>query len=72
MEKAILAKMDEAARARAIHCQETNAGAKNAPMPDPELVRPPGQVVAPKPLPGLILRSQGQSRIDALRRAQGG
>jgi len=71
-EERILAIQARAARARAKHCQETNAGNRNAPLPEPELLRPPGQVVAPAKLPGLILRSRGLDRIDAMRRSQGG
>jgi len=71
-EQRILAIQAEAARARAIHCQAVNAGDKNHPVPSDGLLRPPAQVAAQKPLPGLILRSKGLDRIETMRRNQQG
>ena len=72
IEQRILAIQSEASRARAIHCQAVNSGDKSHPVPSDGLIRPQGQVAAPKPLPGLILRNPGGDRLSALRRAQGG
>jgi hypothetical protein len=71
-EEKILAAQEKEAIARAIHAQAVNSGQKDHPLPSTNVLRPPGQVAAQKPLVGPVLRSKGLDRIEAMRRSQGG